>query len=241
MISWNKVIRYCKHRVSLPSSYIELTDEEIREYLIDTALSEFSTYFPDTERTSVVVSNPAYVVPNRTNQFYFFDDEDLDIINIKECYFDMGLMSYTHHPHMNPLSMEGMKWWSLQVFTSRFFGKFSDGAFTYKFIEPNIVEVNTSDPSNIGNFVVEYEREQPTDLSKVPRALDMMFKDLCLAHLLIRIGGIRSMYGDGQITTPFGTIDIKGAALKQEGEEIRDKIVQQLKEESILPFILDID
>jgi hypothetical protein len=145
------------------------------------------------------------------------------------------------HPIIGPMSMEGMKWFALAAFQSKFFSKFSDFKYTYKFIEPNIVHVLPGAMINLENFAVEYEREQPKDLSKIPKAMEMSFMDLCLAHTQIWIGGIRSHYGGGNITTPFGDIPLNGAEIKSEGMELRERIVQRLSEESVLPFIIDVD
>lgn len=239
MLQWNRVLNYCKANLALPSGYIEKTDEEIREYLSQTALYEFSTFFPDWNRTVVIPTDDRYKVPNISNQFYFFDDEDSEIISIKECYFSAGDAVATGLPVVGSFSFSGMEWWSLAQFKSNFFRKFSNFAKTYKFIEPNIVEVQPADDViRMENFVVEYERVHKS-LDKIPTAMSMTFMELCLAHLEINIGTIRSHYGN--ITSPFGDINIKGDDLYQRGHDRREKIVETLREESIPSVILAVN
>lgn len=241
MTSWNSVLSYVKARLSLPSTFLEKTDAELKEYLINTALSEFSTYFPDYTRTSVLTDNDNYKVRNHPNQYYFFDDEDLDILTVRECYFNLSDAAIHGAPLFGPTSMTDMKWWALNVFKSNMVSKYSDFKPTYKFIEPNIIEVlrgaEFRTPAEV--FVVEYARSQPRDLSKIPIALDMTFKDLCLAHVQIWIGSLRTMYSS--IDTPFGPIQINGDAMKSDGFELREKIVERMQEEMVIDVILDTD
>lgn len=241
MLSWDKTLTYVKSNLTLPSGYIELTDQQMQDYLKITALSEFSTYFPDWERTPVYPDlTGTYRVSGKLNQFYFFDEEDCDIINVNYCYFDITNEVWTGHPLVGPFSLSHFQWWSLGVFKSKLFHRYSDYDRVYRYIPPNIIEIL---PENIGstNFVVEYERTQPSDLSKIPQALEMIFMDLCLAHLMIRIGNLRSMYGGGNITTPYGDIPLDGEGMRSRGEELRQKIVDVMKEESIPDIILEIE
>ncbi len=137
--------------------------------------------------------------------------------------------------------MESMKWWALDIFKSKMFSRFSDFDKTYHYINPNIVEVlDSNDLAFADNFVVEYERMQPHDLSKIPIAMSMLFMDLALAHVMIKLGSLRSHYGDGRITTPFGEIPLNGDTLKQEGNDLRRECVERLIEESIPNVWIDI-
>lgn len=240
MLTWDKVMMYVKGNLSLPSTFIEYSDQQIQEYLKLTALSEFSTYFPDWERTPVYSDVETYQVSGKTNQFYFFDEEGADIFNVTHCYFDITNVLWTGHPLVGPYSLEHFKWFSLGVFKSKLFHKYSDYDRVYRYIAPNIIEII---PENLGrtNFVVEYEKKQPDDLSKIYQAMEMTFMDLCLAHQMIRIGNLRSQYGDGSISTPFGDIPLNGENLRQRGEDLRTKIVEKLEAESIPEITIEID
>lgn len=238
MLNWNTVLKYIKGRLALPSTFIEKNDEQIKDWIIMTAIPGFSDYFPDEEYTSVLPTNPNYAVPGKTNVYRFFDEEELDIYSIKECYFSIGDEFITGHPPFGAFNFEGLKCWALSVFKSRFFKPFSDWNRTYHFYEPNQVMVLPD--AGYENFVVHYEREQPHDLRKIPSTMKRIFMELALAEVMIQIGGIRSQYGDGRLTTPFGEIPLNGETLKSEGTELKRETMDKLSEETIPPIIIDI-
>ena len=90
----------------------------------------------------------------------------------------------------------------------------------------------------MGDFVVEYERMHPSDLRKIPNALQRKFMDLALGDIMIWIGGIRLMYQS--IQTPFGEIPLNGQDLLSRGEEIKRDLVQKFEEDSMPPIVVDI-
>lgn len=237
MLSWNTVLRFVRQRMMLPTTFIEKNDEEIREFLIDNTLSEFSQYFPDWNRVGIITSSPNYIHPTKSNQWLIIDPDGLDIFGIRECYFPYEGTLMSGHPIMPPFSFEGMKDWSLGVFKSRFFQPFSIYSYTYKFIPPNVVEINNEVKPD--TFVVEYERMQPPDLSKIHLAMQQRFKELCLADCMVWIGGIRSMYGDGRLTTPFGEIPLNGDNLVSKGEELKQRVLDEMREDSRPSVVID--
>lgn len=235
MLNWNNVLKYVRHRLALPTSFIEKNDEELREYFIDNTLAEFSNYFPDWERTGIITGNANYQHPTKRNWYLILDEENLDIFGIKECYFPFEGHAFTGHPIMPPMSFEGMKFWSLEVFKSRFFQPFSLFSYTYKFITPNVIEIpNEVKPDT---FVVEYERMHPPDLSKIPLSMQQRFKELCCADAMLWLGGIRSMYQNMQ--TPFGEIPLNADALLSRGEDLKQKVLDEIKEDSRPPIVIE--
>lgn len=241
MLSWNDTLSYCKSGLSLPSTFIEEEDDKLKEYLINSSIREFSQFYPDWNRTSIVVNNPIHKVDGKTNWFYFFDDENLPIIGIKEVYFSLADEAWSGMPLTGPFSMSGMQSWSIQQLESRFYRKYSDFSQIVHYHEPNIVEVLTSNSFLFkNNMVIEYERAQPRDLSKIPESMSMIFMDLCLAHLMIKYGRMRSHYGGGRINTPFGEIPLESEALLSDGKEMRREIVEELKNNSLPSVIIDV-
>lgn len=236
MLNWNKVLDYVKGNLALPSGFFEKNDKELTDRIKISVIPEFSLYYPDIETTLVLIEENEYKVIGKSNHYRFYDEEDLDILDIKQCYFSMTNEIDMYHPVVGPTSFEDFKWWSLGVFKSRFFQPFSMWSKTYKFIQPNIVRVL---PEADENFVVEYEREQPHDLRRIPNALKKQFMDLCLADVMIWIGRIRTGYAT--IQTPNGEISLNGDSLKGDGETIRDRVIEQLKESALPPFIFDIE
>jgi len=243
MLTWNVVLTYVKGRLALPSSFIEHSDTAIIDWCKLTALKDYSRYYPDVERTSVLVTSPEYQHEFRNGWYYFFDDENLEIIGIKDCYFPAGDSLMTGHPAWGVWSFDQMKWWSIDVFKSRFFSSATYFHKTFKFHPPNIVEVlgmeNTTNTTG-ENFVVEYERIQPLDLRRLPPAMHRIFMDLCLAECMLWLGSVRSHYGDGRLSTPYGEIPLNGEALKNEGMELKRDLLERMERDSLPPIIVDI-
>ena len=239
MLDWNKAMRYVKRNLSLPSTFLEHSEKEIKEYIVDFTIPDFSNYHPDVERTGVERDNPKYMVSGCRGRYYFFDDEDLAIYGIKQCYFPGDGDMIGGHPIMGPTSFDAIPQFAVSVLRARFLNSFSDWNYDYKFIPPNMVEItNQLQPTS---FAVEYMREQPHDLRRIPQPLERDFLDLALADIKIWIGNLRSHYGDGRITLPFGPeLNLNGDRLKTDGEALRDKIIQKLTDAYIPPVIIDV-
>ena len=236
MLNWNKVLRYCRGRTALPSSFIEKTDEEIQEWLTLTSLADFSQYYPDWERTGFNISDSSHAHATNSNWFHFFDAEDLEIFGIRECFFPMGGMLAAGHPHMSPMSFGGGPGFALEVFKSRTFAPLSMWSYTYKFVNPNIVELPNYNQTD--SVVVEYERRQPDDLRKIPAAMERIFMELCCSDFMIWIGGMRTMYQG--VNTPFGEVNINGEQLESKGQDLKREVMEKLIEDSKPPVIIDV-
>lgn len=239
MLNWTKVLKYIKNNLALPSTYLEKTDAEIQEYNIDVSLKEFSTYFPSIGRCLIISDNTNYKCDGYSNRYFIYDDEQRDIISLKEVYFKFSNDVWTGHPYFGPTNMFNAKWWALSVFESKIMSSFTSFSKTYKFYEPNMIEIlpNNSINSN-DNFVVEYECTQSEDLSEIPTTLHKLFMDLCLSNTMMWIGSIRVGYTNLQ--TPFGQIELNADALLSRGETLHDRVLQTLSEESIPQVIIDI-
>ena len=236
MIDWNGIIKYVKHNIGLPSGFIEKADEDIREYLIENSLSEFSNYYPDKEYAPILVDNPKYKHPTRPWHYLIIDEENLSIYGIIQCYFDASVDFMGGHPLIGPMSFEGMKWFALSAFKSNFLYPYSNWRYDYHFVPPNMIRVRQQMQPN--NFVVQYERSHPPDLRRIPGAMERIFKELCLSDIMIWIGNIRNMYGS--LRTPYGDLPINGDAMKSEGNEKKRNILERFVEDSRPPFILDV-
>lgn len=236
MLNWNKVMRYIRGRLALPSTFIEKSEAEIREWIVDNSLPLFSNYYPDWNRVGIVTANPSFQHPTKQNFYLIYDDEDLEVFGIRECYFPFAGDAFSGHPIMPPMSFSSLESWSLEVFASRFFKPFSMFSYTYRYLPPNYVEIFTEQKPD--TFVVEYERMQPDDLRRIPPSMEQVFKDLCLADIMIWIGGLRTMYSE--ISTPFGVINIKGEELISRGEDMRRELIDKMQDDSKPPITIDV-
>lgn len=236
MLNWNNVLTYVKSMLSLPGGYLEKTDQELKDWIILKSIPEFSKWYPDDEYTAVVVDNEYYKGNTKSGYFNFFDSENLDIIGIKDCYLPLGNTVMTGHPVSGPLNLSSLKFWALEVFQSKLFNTFTDYSYSWEFVPPNMVKVLPSDVSD--NFVVWYEREHPHDLRKIPASLKSSFLDLCFADCAMWIGSIRKRYSE--ITTPYGVIPLNGDDLYASGQETRDRLIDEWRDDSIPPIIMEV-
>ena len=240
MLSWNDVIDYVKMNLALPSGFIELTDAEIQDYCTKFPLKEFSQYIPHSERVPVLPDDPIYQHPVKNNFFYLFPDtKGVEVIGIKEAIFGNENIVMNGHPIMGAASFSSFQWWGLSVLKSRVMAPYSWYSKVYKFREPNIIEVQ-AELTDLGPFTVEIETTQSPTLETLPIAMRLQFLDLCLAHVMMRLGRIRSMYGGDTLNAPFGTIPLRGEELYNNGKELRDKIVEKLQEESMPAVTIDV-
>jgi len=237
MITWDEVLQYIRDNLSLPSGFIEKTDDEIRKYLISNALREFSRYFPDWEYTKIDTNDPELKHPTIKNRWKIVDNLGLDIFGIRDCIFDLTNSMVTGHPVIGPFSLGELRTWALDVYESNLLAPYTMFNYTYNFIPPNWIELIT-DTSPPKIFVVQYERMQPLDLSKIAPALYQKFKEFCLAYIKIWIGELRSKYGDNRLSTPFGEIPLNGADLKQEGLQEKARLVDEFEDAIVPPVII---
>jgi hypothetical protein len=238
MLDYNKILMYIKGSLSLPSGYIEKTDQDIINWIKLTSLQTFSQYFPDKEYTAVIPNDTKYISNPRAGEFYFFDDEDLPIYNILECYTSSANLLISGHPVSGPLSINSLPSWIMQIFQSTMFSKFTDFDISYQFIEPNKIKIIPCEYGFNENFVIYYERQQPEDLRRIPGALSSDFMELCLADIMIWIGRTRAMYTD--TNTPFGNLPLRGDELKADGERMREELISRFRDNSLPPIIIDI-
>lgn len=229
MLNWDDVLYYIHGRLSLPSSFIEKSDEELKKWIILTALREFSDYVPDLEY-NYVDPTKAINQTERRNEFKFYDEEELPILGIKEYYHDASGDFATGHPVLGPMSFSAIKEFALAAFKANLLKPISFWGFTGKFIRPNKVRIL---PECTQPFLIEYEREQPPDLRRIPAEHARAFMELALSETMLWIGSIRSHYGDGRITTPYGDIPLNGDTLKSDGDTLKRETVDRLREVSM--------
>lgn len=236
MLDWNKVLFYVKAQLALPSSFIEKTDAELIQYLQMVTLPDFSNYYPDWERVGIIRANTTYQHPTKQNWYLIHDEEDLEIFGIRECFFPEGGAFISGHPIVPPMDFSDLPFFALATFKARFFQPFSMWSYNYKFIHPNVVEIIGEYKPD--DFVVEYERMQPSDLRKIPNSMQRKFMDLCLADVMIWLGTMRSHYGDGRVQTPFGEIQLNGADLISRGETKKSELMTTFENDAFLSGIV---
>jgi hypothetical protein len=228
MLNQTRVLNYIKDNLAFPFMQLELEDDKIVEYFTTNTLREFSYYVPEVKTVPIDLNLDSTHVPDKQNEYYIFEPQGLEILNVVECYFDQSNWYALGHPPFGAFNHFELREWALQVEMAGQTKMFSSFDYTYEFKHPNIVRVSPAFPTQLRFFTVEYERQQNPDLSGVPNDLQLDFQKLALADIQIVIGRIRKKYGGGNLRTPFGEIPLESEVL-DEGKEMKRDIIEKLE------------
>jgi len=213
--SWNNILSYIKSNLGVPINMLELSDDEIIDYLQNNTLYEFSQYVP--KKKYYLLENSDLV--DEKIQKYKINVDD-PIIDIRRVYTFSTL---------NASQLSNIT--SKKVLDAALFAKFESivqylsPTITWRFEQPNYI-IFFCNPS-IDVFLpvlIEYNTIYQ-NLNEMPADMYIWFKKLCLADIKILIGNTRTKY---QLSTPFGQILNNGEILKQEGMQERQMIIETL-------------
>lgn len=235
MLNKSRVRKYVKDNLGFPFMHLELTDDEILEYIENYTLREFSYYVPEVKRVNLNLLLDVNKVPGRPNEYYITDEQGLEILNVVEIYPDMGQYVIYGHPPMGAFSHFELREFALGVATSMDVKMFSPFDITFEFMHPNKVRISPVS-SNIQRVAVEYERMQNPDLSGVPNEFQVLFCEFSLADIMIMLGRIRAKYEN--MRTPWGEIPIM-KEIQDEGKEKKRELIEKLTLGPLMNVIID--
>jgi len=228
MLNQQLVLEYIKDNLAFPFMHLELTDEKIIEYFSTHTIKTFGYWVPQVWKIPLNTNLTSNKVPGIGNEFYIGDPQGLEILNVVDFYTSKGELYLLGHPPLGPMSHGEIKEWALQVEMAMQTKMFSSFDYTCEFKHPNIIRISPLPSSNLGVITVEYERQQPPDLSGIPNDVQYIFKELALADIMIVIGRIRKRYGGGTLRTPFGEIPLE-SEIFDEGKEKKREILENLE------------
>jgi hypothetical protein len=229
MLNQAEVLRYVKDNMAFPFHTIEWDDEKILQYTDDNTRKEFSYYIPQAQQIMPLNTTlAANKVPGVQNKFYMTEPCGLEIYNVVEVYFSGSEYYVYGHPPLGPMSQGEVADWAFAVESSMTTKQFGTFDYTFEFTHPNILRISPVTSGDVGTVLVEYEREQPSDLSGIPNDLHMDYKKLALADVMIAVGRIRKRYGGGNLRTPFGEIPLE-SDIHDEGKEIKRDLIEKLE------------
>ncbi len=228
MLTQSQVLHFIKDNLGWPFMHLELDDEKIIQYTTDYSLKEFAYYVPQVWKVGLNLTLESNKVPGVANEFLIHDPQGLEILNVIDFYSGSGDLYLLGHPPLGPMSMGELPEWALSVSNAMTVKMFSSYDYTFEFRHPNIMRISPLPTGSLGVITVEYEREQPHDLSGVPNDLHQYYKKLALADILIVIGRIRKRYGGGTLRTPFGEIPLESDVF-DEGKEMKREVIEVLE------------
>jgi len=228
MLNQQIVLEYIKDNLAFPFMHLELTDEKIIEYFSTHTAHTFGYWVPQVWKTTLNTDLASNHVPGVGNEYYINEPQGLEILNVVDFYSSKGELYLHGHPPLGPLSHGEIKHWALQVSMAMDTKMFSSFDYTFEFRHPNIIRISPLPSSTLGVITVEYERQQPPDLSGVPNDLQYIFKELALADIMIVLGRIRKRYGGGSLRTPFGEVPLESEVF-EEGKEKKREILENME------------
>jgi len=228
MLNQTIVLEYIKDNLGFPFMHLELTDEKIISYFATHTIKTFGYWVPQIWKTSLNTDLDSNKVPGVGNEYYITDPQGLEILNVVDFYTTKGELYLHGHPPLGPLAHGEIKEWALQVEMAMQTKMFSSFDYTFEYKHPNIIRISPLPTSTLGIITVEYERQQPPDLSGIPNDVQHIFKELSLADIMIVIGRIRKRYGGGTLRTPFGEIPLE-SEIFDEGKEKKREILENLE------------
>ena len=228
MLSVNDVLDFVKSNLGFPFMHLELEDADIIDYIQKNTVKEYSYYVPQVTKVPLNTNLESAKVPGIGNEYYIWEPQGLEILNIVEIYMSASDLYFHGHPPIGPMSMGEIGEWALSVSNSMMVKMFSTYDYTFEFKHPNVVRISPASTTNLGTVIIEYERQQPPDLSGIPNDLQSYFKDLALADIMIVLGRIRKRYGNGNLKSPFGDIPLE-SEIFDEGKELKSKTIEVLE------------
>ncbi|MHA1814483.1 MAG: hypothetical protein ACTSX1_00610 [Candidatus Heimdallarchaeaceae archaeon] len=228
MLNDARVLNYVKRNLGFPFMHLEWSDEEILEYVKEETIREWSYYIPDVQKMPLNFQLESNKVPGRSNEFYMFEPEGREILNVVDIYFDQGELYALGHPPFGVFTHFELRDFAYRVDQAISTKMFSSWDHTFEFKHPNIVRVSPYPFNELKIVTVEYERMSEADFSEVPNDLQQYFLTLALADIMIALGRIRKRYGGGNLRTPFGEVPLD-SDIFDEGKTMKSEVIEKLE------------
>ena len=229
MLNDYSVLNYIKRNLGFPFMHLEWSDEEILEYVKEDTIRTWSYYHPNKTTMALNINLENNKVPGKANEYFLYEPEGREILNVVDIYFGDGNYYALGHPPYGVFSEFELREWSLRVHQAMSTKMYSSWDYTFEFKHPNIVRISPH-PNSTDNAVmtVEYERMSEKDFSEIPNDLHTYFLELALADVMIALGRIRKRYGGGNLRTPFGEVPLE-SDIFDEGKTMRQETLEKLE------------
>jgi hypothetical protein len=221
--SWENLIDYIKGELGAPVLNIELSDDDIMNIIKKHVLPLYSRYDPLImyyllfEQTNCIQQEPTKIYQIKNFPYAIMRvDEIIAKPNLIDWNQNISVALYSGDI-TNLLGTNYMIQSKLEVLAQD----------TFRFIPPDKIELIKSNNSIwiYDDFIAKLAciHDNP---STVNPDLYEYLKQLALAEIMIRLGRIRTKFQSFQ--TPAGQIDLTAQELLQEGQQLRQQILQEL-------------
>jgi hypothetical protein len=237
MLNHSRVLEYIKLNLGFPYNPLELNDEEILNYVKTYTIREFSHYMAAVKTINLNLTNSCLQVPQKSNEFYLIEPDNLEILNVSDVYFPSSNLIFSGHPIMGAFSQADTPGWMLAVESGIQAHLMSDFNKTWEFKHPNILRISPVQ-LNENECTVEIETMHKEDFSTITNEMQYIFMQLALADIQIMLGNMRRRYATtGGIKTPFGDIPVDTEILA-DGKQLKSEIITKLETSSACMNVL---
>ena len=221
--SWENLIDYIKGELGAPVLNIELNDDDILNIIKKHVLPLFSRYDPLMmyytmfQETNCIQYEPTLI--------YQVKDFPYAIMRIDSIISKPNLIDWNQNVSValysgditNLLGTNYMLQSKLEVIAQD----------TYKFLPPDKIELIKSNNSMwiYDDFIVKFACVHDNPSTVNPDLYEYL-KQLALARVMIRLGRIRTKFQSFQ--TPAGQVDLTAQELIQEGQQLHERVIQDL-------------
>ena len=225
MLSETLVVDYIKRNLGAPVMQLEITDEEIINYVKNYTIPLFSSYKPYEAYLTIDLSrNPEYRINDNTIRIPLPDDRKL--ISITKVLPTLGDYFISGFPY-NPMpSWRSLGDYLLNMTKSLATYKMTSFSFTWKFIRPDKLIILPKMATQKSFFTIFATFTHTWDT--IPTDWERHFLDLALADIYDYIASLRVKYQN--YTTPYGDINLNWDYFNNKASELRSRVIQDLQQ-----------
>jgi len=244
--NWNNVIRYVKRKLGAPLNFLELSDNDIKEIIVEDVLPAFSQYIGrpawfhlgpqhviGTDDVSTHDIDESTFVDATVTNYYIAErykipvPDNMSVVDVQELYWPQyfGVTSGVDAELIQSMGMLSMNPMDQAILNS-----YSDiqksmmMVPTYRFIPPDELLL---DISLHGKSIIIETKCVHDNLTTIPSDMyHEILKPWALAEILDTVIQMRKKYRN--LSTPFGEINLNWEDLQQRQEQIMQSIQEKV-------------
>lgn len=223
--TWQVVLGRIHDELGSGNTKLEITDRQIIETIQQQVMPIFSSYSDITEYYKMTASH--IISENPILVYKFGVDMEYGVAQIKKLIMDSNQtridqnIAQDMYTNTGDISDYLVRQNYLQM------AEMTIAPNTWKFNRPNQIQITRGISSYADplEFIVEYGAAHISP-ETIDSGLWQEFLDMCVAYLLIKVGKIRKKFN--VITTPFGQMELNADEMIQEGNALKQNVMDRL-------------
>lgn len=223
--TWQVVLGRIHDELGSGNTKLEITDRQIIETIQLQVMPIFSSYSNITKHYKMTASH--IISKNPILVYEFGTDMEYGVAEIKKLIMDSDqtrvdqAITQDNYTNTGDISDYLVRQNYLQM------AETTIAPNTWKFDRPNRIQLTRgiSSYSDPLEFIVEYGAAHISP-DTIDSGLWQEFLDMCVAYLLIKVGKIRKKFNS--VTTPFGQLELNADEMIQEGNLLKQSVLDRL-------------